>query len=291
MKSKEASIRFVGAVGLTIAYFTLTLLFLCTSDSFAADLGIGVVEISQKNVPFVITKPGSYRLVSNLNVSSLNATAISIATDNVTIDLNGFTIGGPGTQPGVTAGFGIANAFPSPGLNKNVVVRGGTIQDFDYGVHLAGMNNRVESIHVYNTSHGIFVGRSSVVSQCQVSSSYATGIGTDDGCMVLNNTIYSTESTQQAINTSGGASPVGGNTVMGNNIRFGHKGIRVRGQGNRIEGKTITLCETGIDLSEGTQNYFAKNLLLCSVLPWSGEIDDTNGDSIDPALSNVILLP
>jgi hypothetical protein len=40
--------------------------------------------------PYVITNPGSYYLVSNLNVATGNA--IEIATNGVTLDLNGFTL-------------------------------------------------------------------------------------------------------------------------------------------------------------------------------------------------------
>src|SRR6188768_715136 len=42
------------------------------------------------SAPFTITAPGSYYLIGNLSVSSGNA--IVIATNDVTLDLNGFTI-------------------------------------------------------------------------------------------------------------------------------------------------------------------------------------------------------
>src|SRR5215472_5508177 len=43
--------------------------------------------------PFTITQPGSYILTGNIVVSL--GGGIEIASDNVTIDLNGFTISGP----------------------------------------------------------------------------------------------------------------------------------------------------------------------------------------------------
>jgi parallel beta-helix repeat protein len=282
MKSKKCFIRFIGALCLTLVSLILSEWLLCTSNSFAG----GAKEISQKDVPLVITKPGSYYLISNLIVSSPNVTAISIGADNVTIDLNGFTISGPGM--GIGTGFGIVDQQQTlPGLVNNAVVRGGTVRGWAYAVHLAGKNNRVENVRVFEASHGIFVGRSSVVSQCQVAFG-GVGIGTDDGTMVLNNTIYSMDN--RCIGTSGGAAPpLGGVTVIGNNCRLSPIGIRVQGQGNRIEGNTITLCGIGIDLSEGTANYFAKNFLQGNVTAWIPGSVNQDGGEIDLALSNIIL--
>src|SRR5262249_37568405 len=49
--------------------------------------------IRQAAFPIVIDTPGSYRLKSNLVVTGANA--IEIRVDDVTIDLNGYTISGP----------------------------------------------------------------------------------------------------------------------------------------------------------------------------------------------------
>src|SRR5690242_21281609 len=45
--------------------------------------------------PVTIAAPGSYKLSGNLTVPDANTTAIQITADNVTIDLNGFSIIGP----------------------------------------------------------------------------------------------------------------------------------------------------------------------------------------------------
>jgi hypothetical protein len=72
---------------------------------FAVD---GVVLINQANAlagnvtpgdtpgfPVTISQSGSYKLSSNLAITDPTATGILIAADNVTIDLNGFSIIGP----------------------------------------------------------------------------------------------------------------------------------------------------------------------------------------------------
>lgn len=284
MKSKKNFSGFMGVLCLTFVCLTVSAWLLFTPNSFAVEAKISLVEISQKDVPFIITNPGSYRLISNLTVSAADVTAITNNADNVTIDLNGFTITGPGKG---IPGFGIKNDMQRGVFN--VVVMGGTVRGWGIGIHLHGTNNRVENVRVFETGHGIFVGSSSVVSQCQVAFC-GVGIDTDDGTMVLNNTIYFMD--QHCIGNAGGTpDPVGGVTVMGNNCRRSPIGISVQGQGYRIEGNTITQCGTGIDLTGGSQNYFAKNLLQGNVTPLLGEIDDTNGATIDPALSNIIILP
>ena len=282
MKSKKGFTRSLGVFCLTLASLTLASLtlpvwLLCASNSFAG----GAQQISQKDVPLVITKPGSYCLISNLTVSSPDVSAITNNADNVTIDLNGFSVTGPGKG---VPGIGIKNDMMK--MVDNVVVKNGTVRGWGIGIHLHGTNNRVENVRVFEAAHGIFVGRSSIVSQCQMASC-SVGVDTDDGSMVLNNTIYSMD--HHCIGTSGGNVPVGGVTVMGNNCRLSFIGIKVQGQGNRIEGNTITQCDTGIDLSEGNANYFAKNLLQGNATQWVGDSDDINGYSVDPALSNIIL--
>lgn len=61
--------------------------------------GFGCFDGDNSGFPVTIDSPGSYRLTSNLDVSGLstpeNRTAIDVNTDNVTIDLNGFSIIGP----------------------------------------------------------------------------------------------------------------------------------------------------------------------------------------------------
>lgn len=73
--------------------------------AFAVD---GVVLINQASAlagnvtpgdtagfPVTISQPGSYKLSSNLTVTDPNTEVIFINSDNVTIDMNGFTIQGP----------------------------------------------------------------------------------------------------------------------------------------------------------------------------------------------------
>jgi hypothetical protein len=75
----------------------------------------GVVLINQATVmaaggfPYNITQSESYKLSGNLVVSA-NVNNIVISADNVQLDLNGFTVSGPGTCDG--------RAWPSTALSR-----------------------------------------------------------------------------------------------------------------------------------------------------------------------------
>src|SRR5258707_1116396 len=107
---------------------TKTILFLLAlalapASLFAVD---GQVLINQSTVnaaggfPYTITQPGSYKLSGNLTVPNGNTTAIVIASDHVTLDLNGFSILGPvdcsGGFPcsGVGTGYGVSAGSDTP---------------------------------------------------------------------------------------------------------------------------------------------------------------------------------
>src|SRR5262245_61294644 len=91
-------------------------LFLAASPSYAVD---GVVLIDQTMVPFIISDPGSYRPSTNL-VAPGPAGAINISSNNVTLDLNGFSIIGDSTP--FADGIDIAAT--------NVEIRNGTVRGF-----------------------------------------------------------------------------------------------------------------------------------------------------------------
>src|SRR4051812_30803007 len=79
------------------------------------------------SVPFTINTRGSYYLTGNMTVSGAAAIGITVSSDNVTIDLNGFNLsaGGAGTGSGI---------FVSA-TRLNVHVHNGTISGFgNYGI-------------------------------------------------------------------------------------------------------------------------------------------------------------
>ncbi len=91
----------------------------------------GVTPGDGAGYPVTLTQPGSYVLTSDLAIPSLDTNGIAIATDDVTIDLAGFTVRGPNAcVPGAcsSAGAGIGIGTDSILANrKRIRVRGGQV--------------------------------------------------------------------------------------------------------------------------------------------------------------------
>lgn len=93
--------------------------------------------------PITITQPGSYKLMSNLVVPA-GTGGIEIKSDNVTLDLNGFTIAGPTTCTRTTATMAVTcstttGGYSNVGVKLNATggmatVRNGSVQGFMIGV-------------------------------------------------------------------------------------------------------------------------------------------------------------
>lgn len=81
------------------------------------------------SVPTRITSAGVYCLTANLNYTANTGTAISVAANFVTIDLNGFLLSGTGNH------FVKSNGISSTD-RKNLIVRNGTIRGFYRGMFL-----------------------------------------------------------------------------------------------------------------------------------------------------------
>jgi hypothetical protein len=117
--------------------------------------------------PVTISLPGSYRLSGNLTVPDANTTAISTTVNNVTIDLNGFSIIGPTVCLGspVTScgpiGFGVGVEGNS---QLSITVINGSVRGMgSIGIDLVGDGGSVEKVHAdSNGPYGILVTRGTV---------------------------------------------------------------------------------------------------------------------------------
>lgn len=114
------------------------------------------------SLPFSISNPGSYYVVTNLNaVASQNG--ISISSDDVTIDLNGFALRGVG---GVGDGIIVTG-----GSHRNVVIRNGSVIGWVRdGVSAEfAFSSQFEHLQLSgNGNAGLFTGRHCVVKDCKV---------------------------------------------------------------------------------------------------------------------------
>jgi len=144
------------------------------------------------SAPFTITNSGSYYLTTNVTVSS--GDGITIATNNVTLDLSGFTIAStasPATGIGVLLAGGcmnvaILNGFVVGAVTNNAGVYAGS--GFGYGIYYSAgypSNVRVSRISVSGCQHdgiNLYVVNSVLVELCNVN--MVGGIG------ILGETVY-----------------------------------------------------------------------------------------------------
>ncbi len=144
---------------------TLLAILLAPACLFAVD---GQIVINQSTVtaaggfPYTITQAGSYKLSGNLIVPNGSVSAIVIAHDDVTLDLNGFSIIGPvdcavTSNPCANSGaqmdHGIVAGTDLPVQEYfNITIRNGIISGVaGDGVHLLGDSIRVEDLRIRNT--------------------------------------------------------------------------------------------------------------------------------------------
>lgn len=119
-----------------------------------------------------IDEPGSYYLSSNLEVTKTSG--ISIASEGVTLDLNGFAI----SRATGSGGYGIIIVAEK----DHVVVRNGSIVGFSYGIlsystPAAAKGCLFADLAVSECSaYGIFAGPASRIMDCGVHNNIGTGI-------------------------------------------------------------------------------------------------------------------
>ena len=107
------------------------------------------------SLPFTITAQGHYCFNRNLSTSQTTGAAIVINVDFVTLDLNGFKLGGGG------AGLGTQAVGVLASNRKALVIRNGNIRGFRDGVQVNGASSNaivIEDLRLdENTARGILV--------------------------------------------------------------------------------------------------------------------------------------
>lgn len=146
------------------------------------------IPISQADIPLTIRKPGSYYLTEDVTATG---TAITVAADDVTIDLGGFSLVGPGS--GINKGIYMS-------LRSNVEIHNGTIRDFQEGIYestSSGQDHRVIDVQVVsNVKSAICLnGKNHLVKGCTVSdngnsSGFVYCIEAGEGSTVTCNMVY-----------------------------------------------------------------------------------------------------
>ena len=152
-------------------------------DQIEARTPIGAVGGSTATI--AITQPGSYVLLGNVTVTGGNA--ITISADNVTLDLNGFTLSST-AKP--TSGAGIRTFGTCRGIAiRNGHISGSILVDESNGSMIGGgfergifsgdflINSLVTDLTIDGVSNdGIYLDASSAIDRCTVINCGGTGI-------------------------------------------------------------------------------------------------------------------
>jgi hypothetical protein len=184
---------------------------LMTAAPALADGGFYVVAVGRgvgtkiTSLPMEINTPGFYYLTGNLSYSGAS-NGITINSDDVTIDLMGFSLSGPGSS-GSSYGIIMNN---TGGYRRNVEVRNGTISGWNTAVDsiLGDFNQRALNLRVVNCINGImFRGYNGQIKGCTV---FTTGSGTG----ITNGTGVTTGNTvSHCVYGIVGAGTISGNSV------------------------------------------------------------------------------
>jgi parallel beta-helix repeat protein len=202
------------------------------------------------NLPVTISIPGSYYLTTTLT-GTVFQSGITIESDDVTLDLGGFTLYGGGTNS--HAGITVS------GNHHNITIRNGVVRDWGrHGVDgFLARNSSLENLKVYFNGwggglwSGLRIGRNSRVIGCQAQANERGGIHTDTGCSVrdsssrenggvgifagFGSTISGTSSTA---NGGDGIHAEAGSTISGtSSIDNGDDGFQI-GSGTTIGGSS-----------------------------------------------------
>lgn len=170
---------------------TVLLVFIFTASNVVADFYViaGSKSVGTKinALPKTITFPGFYYIDTDLACAT-GSHGITIAADNVTLDLMGFSLIGPGGT----------NVFDGIYINgqTNVKILNGTIRNFGrsgiFEENLTGTGHLIIDIRVKdNQLYGIkLYGKSHLVERCSAINNGNTGIYVWEGCTVTGNTCY-----------------------------------------------------------------------------------------------------
>jgi hypothetical protein len=249
-----------------------TLFALALSVAAPTSASDGVIELNQAcgnnngvagclpadfpGLPVEIHQPGSYRLTSDLVSSFEGAPVISVFAEDVTVDLNGFTVRGPGiaNQYSLAAIWGghrvtVRNGFVSSAANDGVQLGGSSrVEDLHVhgssgdGVRIAGEGTIRNVVATSNAGNGITAGAASVIDGCTATANGGSGISLASG------TVRGSTATQNAAK--------GGD--FGNDVTFATNFFRANGGGDVAGGHASggNLCGDRSCTTDGRRRFY-----------------------------------
>jgi hypothetical protein len=231
---------------------------------------------------YVIGQPGSYYLTGDITTADPDKSGIRIASNNVTLDLTGFAVIGPGK--GVGTGSGIL--FQSFGAG--IVVRNGMVRDWgQYGVQGTGYrSSHFEDLRLLsNGANGLLAYDEATVVRCTAAVNGAGGIATGSDSLITDS---------RASDNFGEGFGVTGTSTISHCVAANNGSIGLRLGSGSIDACVASGNQTGFSVGTvALSNCTASNnvtgivssgvaaISLCSVFGNSGDgIDAGSGSSV-----------
>ncbi len=146
--------------------------------------------------PVTITNAGSYQLTGTIVSASTTDDVIQINANNVTLDLNGFSIIGPRACSGFndtlvcSEGAMTADGITTNAVERfNLVVKNGIVKGFDLGVNLRGRNLSVNHVTAEENSFGITLNGTGLISDCITNRNSSVGISGALSTILISNSM------------------------------------------------------------------------------------------------------
>lgn len=219
-------------------------------------------RIPISDVPYTVSASGSYYLTADLQLSDPNGTAINVEANNISIDLMGYSLIGPGKATGTNYGILMHG-------RNNVEVCNGTVRGFgSCGVYEGNVDAQghrfIRMRAVSNGSHGIYLaGKGHLVKDCTAADNGGYGIVALGGSTVTGNTAYNNV---RGIWASRDCT-VAGNTAHNNAGSGIHAIFGCTVTGNTSYNNTYGFYADGWCTLTGNT---ARNNQYCGIIVWSG---------------------
>ncbi len=244
------------------------------------------------SLPATINSQGVFCLTGDLTTAAISGNAITINADDVTLDLNGWKLGGQGAGAGTTA-VGIYSAA------KNATIKNGSVLGFYQGVSLDGSRGKIQNIFAKgNTFVGVRAsGGNSVIDSNRVlrtgGSTVATnaiGISvTGARAAVTNNIVSSLSAAENGLEwgiylgADADYSTAISNIVSDDSLPVGaaeSSGIRVgKSAGAALVENIITNFDNCVDFVSPATGIYARTVAVDCTAPFTGGTAGSNNDS------------
>jgi len=220
-------------------------------------------------LPLTISEPGtSWYLVHDIKTTGAG---ITVAADDVTIDLNGFVLEG-GTGVGirhdkstipypenVTIQDGTVRGWGQQGIRlgtRSSITRVRAISNGGTGIEVDTESLVIGSIASDNGTHGIMAFQGTVIRECVAGNNRENGFWGSTGVLIVQNVAEHNDRNGIRVDDS---CHVQDNVARGNGLSVGNfSGIWVWGDRNRVEGNSLADNRNGITV-DGIHNIVARN--------------------------------